>query len=279
MGAVIMAFNIKKFQEVMLILKNISQLQYSALRSLLLFHHLLIISFFIGYLIVLYAVNSTEITIGNLFVSVIFFSGAVFVLLGIILEKRMIASIEATYQDTLAINKTLSINEKELTQTNLSLKKEIAEHKITGTSLQRSYDTQTILNELLKKSLTDSTALDVVNHCLDLVLSLQWLSFDSQGCIYLVESNPNVLVMKAHRGFSDELQKECNTIPFGKCLCGLAAINKETVFASNIDDRHDILLPGTLDHGHYCIPILAKDSTIGLINIYVKPNQRLLTLS
>lgn len=269
-GAIVMALNIKKFRDMMLQLKNLSQLQYDHLRPLLIFHHLLISAFFIGYLIVLYTVNTTEITIGNLFVSVIFFSGAVFVLLGIILQKRMIASIGTAYQDTVIINHKLTINQEELTQTNISLKQEIKEHKTTGITLQRSHDTQTIVNKLLKESLTDSTVMDVVNLCLDLVLSLPWLSFDSKGCIYLVEDKSDELIMKAHRGFSDDLQKTCDTIPFGKCLCGRAAAEQKTIYASHIDDRHEILISGEPGHGHYCLPIQAKGRTLGIINIYVE---------
>ncbi len=270
-GAIIMALNIIKFHGVIQILKNIDQLQYNSLRPILLFHHALIVSFFAGYIAVLIAINSTQMSIGNFFVSIIFFSGAVFVLLGIVLQKRMIKSIEAIYKEALIANKNLSLNQQELSRTNLSLKQEIKKTKDTEATLQRSYDTQKIVNQILRKSLTGASIPEVVDHCLDLVLSLPWLSFDAQGCIYLVEEKSDVLVLKTHRGFSDELQKECKRIPFGKCLCGLAALKQEPVFSSHIDARHDILLPGTPDHGHYCIPILSKGSTIGIINIYVKP--------
>lgn len=159
----------------------------------------------------------------------------------------------------------------DLEKTNHSLMHEIQERKNTAMSLQRSNDTQTIVNKLLRESLGDALNKNIIDTCLDLVLSLSWLSFDSMGCIYLVEDTPNVLVMKAHRGFSEDLLKICAKIPFGKCLCGRAASEQKIVFASNIDERHDILLPGTPDHGHYCIPLIAKGLTLGVINIYIKP--------
>ncbi len=109
-GALIMAFNVKKFQETIIVLKNISQQEYERSKHVLLIHKFLIISFLFGYVIVLYAVNSTSFNLGNLFVSFIFLSGAVFVLLGIILQKRMIKSIGSLYTKSLLSNEKLIKN-------------------------------------------------------------------------------------------------------------------------------------------------------------------------
>jgi|GEM_PF-3027705 len=270
-GAVIMALNIKKFKDITDLLNRTETTQYDTLKPALLFHHFLIISFFLGYIIVLIALNSTEMSVGNLFVSLIFVSGAVFVLLSIFLQKKMIRSMEKAYWDEIAANKKLSNNEKTLTETNVSLTQEIERHQITEADLKRSHDTQTVVNQILKESLTDTSIMEVVNHSLDLLLSLPWLAFEYQGSIHLVDDVPDVLVLKAQRGFSKELEEKCRFIPFGTCLCGLAAANQETVYASNIDERHEILFHGIQDHGHYCVPILAKGATIGIINIYLKP--------
>ncbi len=163
---------------------------------------------------------------------------------------------------------------KDLEMTNRSLLHEIKERINVETSLQRSYDTQTIINQLMRESLGDASLLDIIRKSLDLVLSLPWLSFDSMGCIYLVEDKSDVLVLKAQKGFSNELLKICSTVPFGKCLCGRAAIEQQSIFASHIDDRHDIRLPTMTDHGHYCIPIIAKGVTLGVITIYVKSGHK-----
>ncbi|MCF6248980.1 MAG: GAF domain-containing protein [Desulfobacula sp.] len=163
---------------------------------------------------------------------------------------------------------------KDLKNINRSLKHEIKERNATKISLQHSHDTQTIVNLLLRESLGNASLMNVINKCLDLVLSLSWLSFDAMGCIYLVENESNVLVLKAHRGFSKDLQKKCSKIAFGKCLCGLAASTQKTIFSKTIDERHEILLPGTPDHGHYCIPVIAKSVTLGVINIYLKPGHK-----
>ncbi|MBA3010688.1 MAG: PAS domain-containing protein [Proteobacteria bacterium] len=107
MGAVIMAFNLKKFQEIIRLVKHISLEEFDTLKHFLMVHRLLIASFLFGYIIVLYAVNSTKFSLGNLFVGVIFLSGATFVLLGIILQKKMIHSIGQLYKTSLTINEKL----------------------------------------------------------------------------------------------------------------------------------------------------------------------------
>ena len=274
LGAAIMALNLKKFKGVMKMMKQISTDQYDSLKSILLLHYLLIASFLVGYLVVLYAVNKAGVNIGTFFATLIFFLGAVFVLLGIRLQKRMIVSLKKTYQDAFEVNTKLTANQDELTRTNQSLKKEIEEHRKTEVTLQRSHDTQIIVNRLLKESLIDSSSKDIADLCLDLVLSLPWLSSESKGCIYLVDEDPDLLFMKAHRGFSDELLKRCASVKFEECLCGLAASGHQTVFAKDIDNRHTIRIPEMVEHGHYCIPIQAKETVLGVINIYIKPGHK-----
>lgn len=169
------------------------------------------------------------------------------------------------------LEKAVDERTADLKRTNQSLIHEIEERTCTEDSLQKSYDTQKIINELLQESLQDSPLEDIMDLCLDLVISLPWLSFESMGCIFLVGEDPDVLIMKAQTGLSAELEALCSNVAFGQCLCGRAAKKQETVFASNIDPRHDLLLPGTPDHGHYCVPMTAKGKTLGVINIYVKP--------
>ncbi len=172
------------------------------------------------------------------------------------------------------LEKTVAERTRDLEKTNRSLVREIEDRKNTQASLQRSNDTQTIINKLMKEALGNNPVQNVIDTCLNLVLSLPWLSLEAKGCIYLVEDKPDVLVLKAHQGLSGNRQKVCETIPFGKCLCGLAAKEQRTVFANHIDERHDILFPDTPDHGHYCIPVIARERTLGVINIYVKPGHK-----
>ncbi len=76
--------------------------------------------------------------------------------------------------------------------------------------------------------------------------------------------------MRAQKGLSEAIQKECALIPFGKCVCGRAALTKKIEFVEHIDEWHEVIVAGMLPHGHYCAPIIFNDKVIGVINLYVK---------
>ena len=178
---------------------------------------------------------------------------------------------ESLQQTHAVLEQTVVDRTADLRKTNLSLRHEIEEKKRAEISLQQSHDTQTIINELLREAIGEAADLDtVIDSCLDLVLSLSWLSLESKGCIFVADEELNVLVMKSHRGFSKNLQQSCATVPYGKCLCGRAAAEKEIVFTGHGDNHRNKDHAAVTDHGHYCIPILAKGALLGVMNIFVE---------
>jgi signal transduction histidine kinase/predicted transcriptional regulator len=130
--------------------------------------------------------------------------------------------------------------------------------------------TQAVINSLLRQSLEDVSLDNILKRALDLILSISWLAFEKKGGIFLVENGHNVLVMKVQKGLAEPIQLSCARLPFGKCLCGRAAMTKEIIYANSVDDRHDILYEGITPHGHYCVPICYKDEILGVINLYLR---------
>ncbi|MFH2219589.1 MAG: HD domain-containing phosphohydrolase [Pseudomonadota bacterium] len=178
-----------------------------------------------------------------------------------------------------------------LEQGNEKLTKEIAEQKQTIAALQesekgyraiaesaqkaevaihRARDIEASVNEVLRLSLEDITLEAFLKQTLSLILSIKWLALEAKGCIFLVEETPEALVMKVHSGFDHHILNSCARVPFGKCLCGRAALKKKTEFADRMDARHDISYEGILPHGHFCVPILYAGRVLGVINLYVK---------
>jgi len=147
---------------------------------------------------------------------------------------------------------------------------DISDKKQAEVEIEHNYDIQTAINSVLHLSLEDISLDETLKHAIDLILSIPWLSFDSQGSIFLVEDKPDVLVMKSQCELPKTIQMKCARIPFGKCLCGQAALTKEIQFAECIDDRHQILYNEITPHGHYCVPILFDGKTLGVINMYLK---------
>ncbi len=139
--------------------------------------------------------------------------------------------------------------------------------------LRQGDDIQSAVNSLLYLSLRNETLEKILNKALDITLSISWLSFESRGCIFAVEDEPDVLVMKTARGDAIPAEK-CARVPFGRCLCGRAALTRKVYFADHVDDHHEVKQNGIADHGHYCVPILFRDKAVGVINVYLRHGHR-----
>lgn len=159
---------------------------------------------------------------------------------------------------------------KDLKAANENLKNYILEAKDTRDELKHSYDTQNVINSLLRLSLEDISLNDFLGRTLNSLLSIPWLALESRGAIFLIEDNPEILIMKAQEGLSEPIKKMCKEVPLGKCFCGKAALTRKVQFSASLDERHENVYEGILPHGHYCVPILYGERVLGVINIYVK---------
>lgn len=151
---------------------------------------------------------------------------------------------------------------------------DITERKKAGEEVRKNYDIQTAINTILRLSLEEIALEELLDRTLDLILSIPWLAIESRGSIFLVEDEPGVLVMKAQRGLPKAIQKKCARVPFGRCCCGKAASAKELKFADRVDSQHEIIHEGMTPHGHYCVPILFSEKTLGVINLYLQEGHR-----
>ena len=146
----------------------------------------------------------------------------------------------------------------------------ITEQKILKDKLVHISESQAAINSVLLLTLEKQTLNEILEKILDILLSLKWLSLEAKGCIFLVEDNPQELVLKVSKNLNNSLLCICAKVPFGRCLCGRAALSREIVFADCLDHTHENTYDGILSHGHYCIPILNNESLLGVINVYVK---------
>jgi len=133
---------------------------------------------------------------------------------------------------------------------------------------------QSVVNALLRIGLEDVPLEEMLERCLDEVLSNTWLFLAPRGAIFLVEDEPRVLVLKAQRNLAEPLRTTCARVPFGSCLCGRAAASGRIEFAAAVDERHEATYPEMQPHGHYCVPIRAADGVSGLLVVYVEAGHR-----
>ncbi|HOF17320.1 MAG TPA: PAS domain S-box protein [Phycisphaerae bacterium] len=152
----------------------------------------------------------------------------------------------------------------------LGAMKDISERKRAEEEIREDNRLRTLLNDMLSLPANDIPVEDLLERCLDKILSVPWLAVESKGCVFLTDPDTGSLVMKARRGISEALCRSCALVPPGRCLCGRAAQCGKLVFADHVDERHDVQFPGMTDHGHYCIPLFSADrKNLGVLNLYV----------
>ncbi len=106
---------------------------------------------------------------------------------------------------------------------------------------------------------------------LDKIVSFAWFDLQPKGAIFTVDKNGLGLQLVAHHNLAEPLQTTCDRVPFGHCLCGRAARDKEVVYCNSIDQRHDNTYEGILPHGHYCIPIKTEENELlGVFTVYTR---------
>jgi PAS domain S-box-containing protein len=113
-----------------------------------------------------------------------------------------------------------------------------------------------------------------LDRTLDHLFSIPWLALQSRGAIFLVEDDPDFLVMKAHRGFPANLLRNCGKVPLGVCLCGEAAAGRKIVFAKDDEAHDESQYCGTSPHGHYCLPVVSDDRLFGVLTLFVEPGHK-----
>lgn len=144
---------------------------------------------------------------------------------------------------------------------------DITERKLDEEKITRAYQQQSILQEILRLSVENIPLSEVLDRTLEKILSTEWLPVKRKGGVFLSEGES--LRMMSHRGFEEGVLASCASIPFGRCICGLAAESGNIQFSSIIDERHSIRYAGMQPHGHYCVPIKSDNMVLGVINLYV----------
>jgi PAS domain S-box-containing protein len=142
LGAIVMALNIIKFRAILEIVKEFALTEFQKSKRLFTSHQVLMTFFLIGYLIVFFAVVANVEFIGKLFVGIIFLLGAVFVLVGILLQSKMLTlvtdtSLKATASTLKAMTASESLQKEreQLIEVNEELQQEITGRKQVEKSL------------------------------------------------------------------------------------------------------------------------------------------------
>ncbi len=137
-------------------------------------------------------------------------------------------------------------------------------------ALLNAYRNQRIMNSILNVSLLPVSFDEQLEMILDYILSIPTIELLPNGAILLTDDQPDSLILKVQRGFSEQQLDTCCQVPFNKCHCGRAAASGKIQFVQCIDEKHDFIFENMSPHGHYCVPIKFNETVLGVIALYIK---------
>ncbi len=136
--------------------------------------------------------------------------------------------------------------------------------------LRVALETQSVVSDLLRIPSEEVPLADVMQQALLRILRSSLYSFHAMGAIFLLDAETDRLSMVAQHGLNDSIREACREVTPGTCLCGRAAASRQIQFASDLDDRHEIRVPGMQPHGHYCVPVVLGDAAVGVLALYLE---------
>ena len=147
--------------------------------------------------------------------------------------------------------------------------RDISERKAAEEMLQKEAELKQALYRVLETALEPIPLEEKLRRSLQQVLQISRFSFLQSGCVFLVKDQQEMLQLTAQIGLDEQMQRDCSLVPFGSCLCGRVAGNREVVFSECKGNRHqtDVKIP---PHGHFCAPIQAAGELLGVLNLYLE---------
>jgi PAS domain S-box-containing protein len=152
--------------------------------------------------------------------------------------------------------------------------RDITDRKQAEEKIMRDFHIQRVISSVLKVSLEPITLDEQLQRILEQIVTIPQLVLEGKGAIYVIDPKDQSLIMKAQQGFPEEHVLPCQRVEFGECLCGKAAEDCKIIYAEYADERHNIVYNGLFPHGHYCVPILEGQETVGLINVFVREGHK-----
>jgi signal transduction histidine kinase/nitrate/nitrite-specific signal transduction histidine kinase len=136
--------------------------------------------------------------------------------------------------------------------------------------LKNSNRNQGIINAILRISLSPISLVAQLQRALPIILSIDRIELLASGVIFLVGEKADELQMAAYHGISEARAAACRLAPLGGCHCGRAAAEGKIQFVACVDQQPASNVAEHEPHGHYCVPIIADDKTLGVICVYVE---------
>jgi len=132
------------------------------------------------------------------------------------------------------------------------------------------YLAQAVMNSLLRFSLENITLEGFLKCALSVVLSTPPFSITSKGSIYIIEDDPDILVMKAQSKLPRSLENEFKQLPFSKHPYGKVASGGRVKFVGKISGDYKLKGSQLRTYAYYCLPLIYSGKILGLMDVFLK---------
>ncbi|MEY4591756.1 MAG: hypothetical protein RIR18_651 [Pseudomonadota bacterium] len=136
---------------------------------------------------------------------------------------------------------------------------------------QINQEQQSMLHELLKKTLKNNASLaETLEGCVEYLLTVSWLSLLPKAGIFIKDGQDGEFKLTVKYHIDQPLHTLCSKLTLGQCLCGRVAATGTLEFTSHVNEGHTVTYPGMEDHGHYALPLVSGNETIGVLILYLQ---------
>lgn len=150
--------------------------------------------------------------------------------------------------------------------------RDISARQAAERQIQQNLVFKQVINRIYAASMEPIPLAAQLDLALEAILTIPWLFVQSKGLIFLVDpDDPDCLRLTAHRGVGRTLVQRCTRVSFGHCLCGQGAMERTILYIPCVDERHTIRFRDMEPHGHYVVPLLAREQLLGVMTFYLNP--------
>ena len=125
-----------------------------------------------------------------------------------------------------------------------------------------------LLNTLLMVSLEELALERQLLCALDLLLTVPWFSLRSQGAIFLMDDDPDGMVLAASRGLSAAECAACARVPIVHSDRDAAGSDRQPALVAVRDHGGQFRIDGMSPPGYFSIPLTQNGRTLGVMTLY-----------
>lgn len=136
------------------------------------------------------------------------------------------------------------------------------------------YLAQAVMNSLLRFSLENITLDGFLKCALSVILSTPPFSITSKGAIYIIEDDPDILIMKAQSKLPKSLENEFKQIAFIKHPYGKVASGGRVKFEEKISGDYKLKNSQFKSYAYYCLPLIYSGKILGIMDVFLKKGHK-----